>query len=93
MEGIEIQDSTNNNKEILKADGVLVQIGFDANTDYLENIVPLDTRGQIIVNEKMATSVSGILAIGDIRTGSCGQVATAVGDGTTAAISAIKMLQ
>jgi thioredoxin reductase (NADPH) len=93
VEGIEIQNAANNDKEILKADGVLVQIGFDANTEYLENIVPLDSKGQICVNEKMETPVSGILAVGDIRSGSCGQVATAVGDGTTAAISVIKMLQ
>jgi thioredoxin reductase (NADPH) len=56
-------------------------------------MLPLDTRGQIIVNEKMETGVPFILAAGDIRGSSPGQVATAVGDGTTAAITAIRLLQ
>ncbi len=93
VEGIEIRDVSSGEKELLKTDGVLVQIGMDPNTDYLPAMVGLDNCNQIIVNEKMETSVPFILAAGDIRSGSPGQVATAVGDGSIAAISAIRMLQ
>jgi len=80
-------------KESLKADGVLVHVGLDPCTDYLEGVVPLDDRRQAIVNESMETEVPGIYAAGDIRSGSPGQVSTAVGDGAVAGMSAQKFLQ
>ncbi|MBN1692640.1 MAG: FAD-dependent oxidoreductase [Dehalococcoidales bacterium] len=80
-------------KETLKTDGVLVHIGLDPNTDYLEGVVPLDENGQVIVNGNMASEVPYIFAAGDIRGGSPRQVVTAVGDGVVAAIAAERMLQ
>jgi len=80
-------------KQSLKVDGVLVHIGLDPNTGYLEGIIPLDKQGQIIVNEKMETEVPYIFAAGDIRSGSPRQVVSAVGDGAIAAITAQRLLQ
>jgi thioredoxin reductase (NADPH) len=91
VEAVEI--SHNGQKESLKADGVLVQIGLDPDTDYLEGTVPLDDRRQIAVNDKMETEIPGIFAAGDIRSGSPRQVVTAVGDGAMAGISAQRFLQ
>jgi thioredoxin reductase (NADPH) len=91
VESIEL--SAGNKKETLKVDGVLVHIGLEPNTGYLEGIVPLDNQGQIIVNEKMASEVPYIFAAGDIRSGSPRQVVAAVGDGAIAAISAQRLLQ
>ncbi len=93
VEGIQLADGGGQNQEELKVDGVLVHIGLDPNTEYLEGIVPLDEQGQIIVNEKMASEVPNILAAGDVRTGSPRQVVTAVGDGAMAAITAQALLQ
>jgi thioredoxin reductase (NADPH) len=80
-------------KESLKVDGVLVHIGTEPNTAYLEGIVPLDEHGQIIVDERMESEVPCVLAAGDIRSGSPRQVAAAVGDGAIAGISAERLLQ
>jgi thioredoxin reductase (NADPH) len=80
-------------KEALKVDGVLVHIGLDPNTDYLEGVVPLDEKGQVVVNGNMESEVPYIFAVGDIRSGSPRQVVTAVGDGVIAAISAERLLQ
>jgi len=92
VEGVELTDAKGQ-KETLKVDGVLVQIGVEPNTDYLKGVVPLDTQGRIIVNERMETEVPYILAAGDIRSGSPNQIITAAGDGAIAAISAEKLLQ
>ncbi len=92
VQGVEIE-TAGEHREVFKVDGLLVQIGLDAATDYLKDIIELDSCGMIAVNQKMETSVQRILAAGDIRSGSAGQVASAVGDGTTAAITAIKLLQ
>ena len=93
LEAIEILEVGSGQKGSLKVDGVLVHVGLDPNTDYLDGIVSLDEQGQIIVNDKMETSVPYILAAGDIRSGSPRQIATAVGDGAIAAIRAERLLQ
>jgi thioredoxin reductase (NADPH) len=84
--------SSGDKKETLNVDGVLVHIGTEPNTDYLEGIVPLDEHGQVIVNERMESPVPYVLAAGDIRSGSPRQVVVAVGDGAIAAISAQGLL-
>ena len=93
VEAIECVGISSQKKETIKTDGVLVHIGLDPNTEYLEGIVPLDEQGFIIVNGRMETEVPGILAVGDIRSGSPRQVVTAVGDGAIAAITAERLLQ
>jgi len=93
VEDIEFVEVGSGQKGTLKVDGVLVHIGLDPNTDYLEGMVPLDEKLQVIVNEWMETEVPGIFAAGDIRSKSPCQVSTAVGDGATAGMSAQKFLQ
>ncbi len=93
VEAIELIETAGKTKKKINVDGVLVHIGLDPNTEYLEDIVPLDDHGQIIVNEKMETEVPHILAAGDVRSGSPRQVVTAVGDGAMAAITAQALLQ
>jgi len=93
VEAIELEDKVGERKEKMKVDGVLVHIGQEPNTGYLEGITPMDSQGQIIVNEKMETEVPYIFAAGDVRSGSPRQVVTAVGDGAISAISAEKLLQ
>jgi thioredoxin reductase (NADPH) len=93
VEGINLVEAGNGKKETLKVDGVLVHIGLDPNTGYLEGIVPLEEQGQIVVNEWMETEVPGIFAAGDIRSNSPRQVVAAVGDGATAGMAAQRFLQ
>ncbi len=92
VEGIEIVDASGK-KETIKVSGVLIQIGLLPNTGFLNGMVPLDDSGHIIVNAKMETGVTHILAAGDVRSGSPGQIVTAAGDGATAAITAGRLLQ
>jgi thioredoxin reductase (NADPH) len=80
-------------KETLKVGGVLVHVGLDPNTGYLEGTVPLDDQRQVKVNQWMETEIPGIFAAGDIRSGSPRQVSTAVGDGAIAAMAAQRFLQ
>jgi thioredoxin reductase (NADPH) len=93
VEAIECLNLSNQRKEKIGVDGVLVHIGLDPNTEYIDGVVPLDSQRQVIVNEKMETEVPHIFAAGDVRSGSPRQVSTAVGDGATAAISAQTLLQ
>jgi thioredoxin reductase (NADPH) len=77
----------------LEVAGVFVAIGFEPNSQSFADVVELDENGLIKTNELMATSAPGIFAVGDIRKNSSRQVAGAVGDGATAALSAFKYLR
>lgn len=77
----------------LEVAGVFVAIGFEPNSQSFADIVGLDENGLIKTDELMATSAPGIFAVGDIRKNSPRQVAGAVGDGATAALSAFKYLR
>jgi len=92
VKALELLDIQTGERSTLPVDGVLVHIGLEPNTGYLTGTVPLDSKGQIMVNEKMETEVPGIFAAGDIRHNSPMQIATAVGDGATAALSLGKYL-
>lgn len=80
-------------REVLEVDGVLVQVGLEPNTDYLRDTLPLDEKGQILVNEKMETEIPGVFAAGDIQHNSSMQIVTAAGDGATAVLSLEKYLR
>jgi len=93
VEAIECLDIASGKKQSIKVDGILVHIGLDANTEYLDGIIPLDDYGQIIVDGKMQTEIPHVFAAGDIRSNSPRQVVSAVGDGAMAAITAERLLQ
>lgn len=77
----------------MKVDGVFVAVGIKPNSRCFSAVVELDPAGNIITNELMATSSPGIFAAGDIRRNSPRQIASAVGDGATAAMAAFRYLQ
>lgn len=77
----------------LDVGGVFVYIGHNPNTELLKDIVALNANNYIITDDAMATSQPGIFAAGDVRQKSLKQIATAVGDGATAAYSAEKYIE
>jgi thioredoxin reductase (NADPH) len=77
----------------LKTEGVFLFVGLSPRTQFLKGLVNLDAAGYVITDENCETSVKGIFAAGDCRKKLLRQVATAVGDGATAAFAAEKYLE
>jgi thioredoxin reductase (NADPH) len=73
-------------------DGIFVSVGSQPATGYIKGIIQLDGVGAVITSEKLETSVPGIFAAGDIRSGSIRQVVGATGDGAAAAVNAGKYI-
>lgn len=68
-------------------DGVFVFIGLKPNTQFLQGSpIELDEIGLIKSDNKLQTSVPGVFVAGDVRSGATMQIASAVGEGATAAL-------
>lgn len=85
--GVEVENRATGEKRTLDVQGIYVRVGLVPNTKFLEGTIQLTPAGQIPVNENMETSIAGIYAAGDVRQFSPRQMATAVGDGVTAAMA------
>lgn len=73
--------------------GVFVFVGFLPNSGLLTVHADHDSQGYYLTDSNMQTSVPGIFAAGDVRAQLTRQVTTAVGDATTAAMAATKLVE
>lgn len=75
-------------------DGVFVFVGLKPNSAFLEaSGVALDMVGFVTTDDHLQTSMRGVFAAGDIRSGATMQVATAAGEGATAALTIREYLE
>jgi len=86
--GIEVRCVKSGDCHTIPVDGVFVFVGFEPQGDFYPPDLTRDDQGFILADAEMRTSIEGIFAAGDIRSKSCRQVATAVGDGAVAAHAA-----
>lgn len=84
---------TSGKKISFKTDGVFVFIGLLPNTAFLQGKIDLDEVGMIKTDETLHTSMSGVFAAGDVRSGATMQIASAAGEGATAAMMIRKHLE
>ena len=92
MVRVEIEELAGHKRSNLRVAGVFLNVGLEPQSEYLREVLALDEGGFIQVTNNMETSVPGIFAAGDIRSGSARQAITAAGDGATAAVSAQRFL-
>ncbi len=75
-------------------DGVFVFVGLLPNTGFLKDSpIELDEIGMIKTDRDLRTSMSGVFASGDVRSGATAQIASAVGEGATAALKMREYLE
>lgn len=68
-------------------DGVFVFVGLSPNTEFLKgSSIELDEIGFIKTDQKLRTTMPGVFAAGDVRSGATMQIASASGEGATAAL-------
>lgn len=70
-----------------ETDGAFIFIGLLPNTIFLQKTeVKLDRVGFVLTDNNLQTDMPGVFAAGDVRSGATMQIATAVGEGATAAL-------
>ncbi len=70
-----------------ETDGVFVFVGLMPNSQFLKPTpIKLDEIGFVVTDEHLHTTMPGVFAAGDIRSGATMQIASAAGEGATAAL-------
>jgi thioredoxin reductase (NADPH) len=93
LESIVIKDLASGETRELQPGAVFVFIGLLPNTGFLKGMVELDNYGFIKTNHSLESSLEGVFAAGDCRTGSTKQVVSAMGEGATAALMVREYLE
>ena len=93
VEKLLLRDTKDNSLSELPVEGVFIFIGLEPNTGFLKGTIDLDDKGYIITDQRMRTSMEGVFAAGDCRSGATGQVAVAVGEGCISAIEAERYIE
>jgi thioredoxin reductase (NADPH) len=77
----------------LELGGVFIFVGFLPNSALLKAHAEHDAAGYFVTDRDTQTSIEGLWAVGDVRAQLTKQIATAVGDGTTAAVAASQYVE
>ncbi len=85
---IKVQNRDDNSTHILDTDGVFIQVGLLPNASPFDSIVPVNERGEILVDKNGRTSIAGVYAAGDVTDVEYKQIVISMGDGAKAALSA-----
>ena len=88
--GVQVRNVVTNLANRVDLSGLFVYVGLEPNTEFVRGALKTDSAGHIPVNLWMETGAPGVYAVGDIRQHSAAQLASATGDGATAAIAAFR---
>ena len=92
VDGLTYKDRSSGDEQRVDLEGVFVQIGLVPNTEWLKGTIELSKHGEIVVDDRGATSVPGVFAAGDATTTPFKQIIIAAGDGAKAALGAFDHL-
>jgi alkyl hydroperoxide reductase subunit F len=90
--GLVYKDRTDDSIKKIDLDGIFVQIGLIPNSEFLKGFLEMNRFGEIVIDEKCRTSVSGIFACGDVTTTPYKQIIISMGEGAKASLAAFEYL-
>ncbi|MFK7805967.1 MAG: thioredoxin-disulfide reductase [Anaerolineae bacterium] len=90
--GVRLKNIKTDEVSEMATDGFFLFIGHIPNGQIFEGQIEMDEEGYFITDELMRTNVEGVFAAGEIQDSIYRQVATSVGQGTAAAMSAERWL-
>lgn len=88
VSGVRLRQTKSDSVSTLAVSGVFIYVGLSPNSEPFVGQVATDQAGYVLTDADLRTNLAGVFAAGDIRQKSLRQVATAVGDGALAGVSA-----
>lgn len=88
VDGVTYIERESGEEKHIDLQGVFVQIGLVPNTDWLADTVERTRMGEIVVDNRGATTVPGVFAAGDCTNAPFKQIIISMGSGATAALGA-----
>lgn len=92
VQSIIIENLKSKEQKEMKVDGVFVEIGRLAKTDFLQGLLELNEKGEIKIDRENRTNVPGIFAAGDITSVYSKQIIISAGEGAKAALACYSYL-
>jgi len=93
LKAITLLRTENGSKKEVDVDGLFIEVGYVAKTDFLGNLVNLNDKKEIKIDGEARTSAQGIFAAGDITDFPYKQAVISAAQGTVAALSAYNYIQ
>jgi thioredoxin reductase (NADPH) len=93
VEGVKTRHVETGKTKKLATDGVFIFIGHYPNSDLFKGQLATDEAGYLVTDARKMTSVPGVFAAGEIQDPTFRQIATSVGQGCAAAMSAERWLE
>jgi len=88
-----VENTGNKERKEIRVDGLFVEMGYVAKTEFVSDLVRLNSRNEIEVDANCATSHPGIFAAGDVTNVPFKQAVVSAGQGAIAALSAYNYIQ
>jgi alkyl hydroperoxide reductase subunit F len=88
--GLKYTDLKDQSDKVIPLSGVFIQIGLVPNSEWIKDHVETTKYGEVVINERTATSTEGIFAAGDVSTVPYKQIIVAMGEGAKAGLSAFE---
>ena len=92
LTSIDVKNAEGNISQI-ELNGLFIAVGQAPKNEIFSNLVKLNENGYIIASDEIHTNIPGIYVAGDARVKTLRQLTTAVGDGATAATTAIREMK
>ena len=90
--GLSLIQRGNGEEHRVEVDGVFIEIGLAASSDYALDLLEANQRGEIHVDRELETGLRGVFAAGDVNDGRDKQVVIAAAEGAKAALAAFNYL-
>ena len=87
-----VKNIKNNSTRDILLNGIFIEVGRKASTDFLTGLVELNEKKEVVVDVNGITNSPGIFSCGDVSSVHIKQIAVATGEGVKAALSAYTYL-
>ena len=93
VKALKVRNKKTGEERVLDVEGIFVELGYEAKTDFVKHLVELNENKEIVVDKMGRTKTPGLFAAGDVTDIPFKQAVISAGDAAKAALAAFNYLQ